>query len=244
MARKRKSSGKSSKCPEPLNTMIDLAAGLTMGVVAAHMEDKYHYKKKGKINPYSATAIGFATGSIKTTKDLLRTGAILGALGSFDVDEGDVVEYRSYTPEDPVFRRIQKPKTNDNRYAWRLNKQVGEKYGISPYDYETPEEYFKAIEEAKDVGIHHSNNGHNLPETLVEDSCVDPSTNEYIFVRVSRLDNGLNEYYLADDNNIAIGDVVKVPTDKGPAAGVILLVQKGSAATAPCPIEALKRLLK
>lgn len=40
MARRKKYSKRSSKCPEPLNTMIDLAAGLTMGAVAAHMEKK------------------------------------------------------------------------------------------------------------------------------------------------------------------------------------------------------------
>ena len=50
MAKRRRSSKKSSKCPEPFNTLIDIAAGLTMGAVANHMEKKYNYSKKGKIN--------------------------------------------------------------------------------------------------------------------------------------------------------------------------------------------------
>ena len=37
---KRKKSRKSSKCPEPLNTLIDIAGGIAMGAVASHMEKK------------------------------------------------------------------------------------------------------------------------------------------------------------------------------------------------------------
>jgi hypothetical protein len=68
---KRKRKRKSSKCPEPLNTMIDLAAGLTMGAVANHMEKKYHYTRKGKINLYAVSALGLASGRMKSTEDIL-----------------------------------------------------------------------------------------------------------------------------------------------------------------------------
>lgn len=45
---KKKYKRKSSKCPEPFNTLIDIAAGVTMGAVADHMEKKYHYSAKAK----------------------------------------------------------------------------------------------------------------------------------------------------------------------------------------------------
>ena len=61
MAKKRKYKKKSSKCPEPFNTIIDIVGGLAMGAIADRMEKKYHYSKKGKINPYAASAIGIAT---------------------------------------------------------------------------------------------------------------------------------------------------------------------------------------
>lgn len=52
MAKKRRK--KSSKCPEPFNTLIDLAAGATMNAIANKMEEKHHYRKRGVPNPYRA----------------------------------------------------------------------------------------------------------------------------------------------------------------------------------------------
>lgn len=130
---------KSSKCPEPLNSMIDLAAGLTMAAIASSKEKKHNYSARGKINPYAATAVGMATGRIKNTEDIIRTGAILGAMGSFDDD----------TCNDPLFSTGSFIHTNDNRCAWRLNCEDGIAYGISPEDYETREEYNEALHNEK-----------------------------------------------------------------------------------------------
>lgn len=33
---KRRKSRKSSKCPEPINTLLDIAGGVTMGIIADH----------------------------------------------------------------------------------------------------------------------------------------------------------------------------------------------------------------
>lgn len=147
MAKRRKK--KSSKCPEPFNTLIDLAAGLTMGAIADHMEKKYHYTKKGKINPYAVSAFGLASGRMKSTEDILRTGAFLGAMGSFDVDTSDPDAPHSYILDDPIFYDIPEAKVNDNRYAWRLNCEDGSEYGIYAEDYETREEYHDAIHREK-----------------------------------------------------------------------------------------------
>ncbi|CAK7023622.1 MAG: hypothetical protein EUB_02240 [Eubacterium sp.] len=146
---KRRKKRKSNKCPEPLNTMIDLAGGLAMGAIAKHMENKYHYSKKGKINPYSVSAIGIASGRMKSTKDILRTGAVLGAMGSFDVDTSDPDTSTRYIYDDPVFGGMNVPRANDNRYAWRLNCEDGSEYGVSPEDYETRDEYHEALHQVK-----------------------------------------------------------------------------------------------
>ena len=224
MARRKKSSKRSSKCPEPINTMIDLAAGLTMGAVAAHMEKKYHYSKKGKINPYTVSAMGLATGKMKSTKDILRTGAVLGALGSFDVEADEEPSCYTYIPEDPVFHQIREIKTNDNRYAWRLNCVDGSEYGIFPEDYETREEYNEAIAEAQ-------------ADLLDDEDCEFDSSNQPDFsdpvaeepiwkLRVSRLDNGVNQFYLTDNPLIKVGDTVIVPTEQGVANGIVISIEK------------------
>lgn len=85
MAKKRRK--KSSKCPEPFNTLINLAAGVTMNAIANKMEEKHHYRKRGVPNPYRASAFGLASGRLKKTEDIIRLGGLMGAMGAFDADE-------------------------------------------------------------------------------------------------------------------------------------------------------------
>lgn len=239
MARRRKSSRKNTKCPEPINTFINLGAGLTMGIIAAHQEKKYHYKEKGKINPYTATAIGFATGSIKSHRDILRTGAILGALGSFDVEADD---YRSdvYTPEDPVFSQIKENRTNNNQYAWRLNCEDGSAYGVSPNDYETREAYHAELRKRQD------SNSQKISVTAPQKYSIGVSkenNDTYVFLRVSRLDNGVNEYYIANEICINVGDIVHIPDEKGNVTGVVLSVEICTKENAPQSPEETRKIL-
>ena len=238
MAKRRKSK-KSSKCPEPLNTMIDIAAGLTMGAVASHMEKKYNYSKKGKINPYAVSAMGLASGRMKSTEDILRTGAVLGAMGSFDVEADEPIAHHRYVPEDPVFRDIRETKKNDNRYAWRLNCEDGSEYGLSPYDYETRDEYNTAIREAKSEGIftepHETDCGRKEKAILTDD--------KYLYVRISRLDNGANQYYISNSPDRKIGDKVNVPTENGSVDGIIIAMTWYTAADAPQPPEETLRII-
>lgn len=234
MARRKKSYKASSKCPEPINTFINLAAGLTMGLIAAHQEKKYHFKEKGKINPYTATAIGFATGSIKSHRDILRTGAILGAMGSFDVEADDRYESQTYTSENPVFNQIREVSSNNNRYAWRLNCEDGSQYDISPYDFETRNAYNDALMHAKSM------NDTKFINYQKENSIIfEPKTDDctYVYLKLSRLDNGINEYYLADSETYQIGQVVNLTTDRGAVVGVVLSINVFTKENAPQPPE-------
>lgn len=229
MAKRRR---KSSKCPEPFNTLIDLAAGLTMGAVASHMEKKYNYSKKGKINPYAVSAAKMAAGRMNSTEDILRTGAVLGAMGSFDVEADNVPSYKPYVPEDPVFSQIRETKVNDNRYAWRLNCEDGSEYGVSPYDYETRAAYNQALANArKDTS--------DAVETSVpkDAEAILVTLEQYKYVRVSRLDNGSNQYFLAGNYPVKVGDTVTVPTESGTAKAIVLAVEFHSAESAPASPE-------
>ena len=223
MAKKRKSSyKKSAKCPEPINTLIDIAGALVMGAIASSKEKKYHYTAKGKINPYAASAFGIATGRMKSTKDILDTGAFLGAMGSFDVESNNRINNRRYGPNNPVFNQIRDVKVNDNRYAWRLNCQDGSEYGIDPTDYETREEYNLAIKAAKgEDSIQKEENTFQC----VENDEPQTTIQAMYCCRVSRLDNGANEYYLTSDSNITVGDTISIQTDKGTTQGVVIAVK-------------------
>ena len=149
---KHKKHKRSSKCPEPFNTLIDIAGGIAMNAIANKMERKYHYSKKGKINPYKVSAFKIGTGGFRSTEDIVRTGGFLGAIGSFDVETDTPYPHQkmiNVVPEDPIFNQIKYSSTINNRYAWRLNCEDGSEYGINPCDYETRDDYNRALEEAK-----------------------------------------------------------------------------------------------
>lgn len=120
MAKKRRK--KSSKSPEPFNTLIDLAAAATLDYVANKSRQK-RGGSKTKIDPYAAAGAAYGMGLINNTEDLIKLGGMLGAVGAFDDENND-----SYTPT---------PSNNRNKYAWRMNCEDGSNYGIYPGNYET-----------------------------------------------------------------------------------------------------------
>lgn len=236
MARKNHKKN-SKKCPEPLNTLIDIAGGLAMNAVADHMEKKYHYSKKGKINPYKVSAVGIASGRMKSTKDIVRTGAVLGALGSFDVDEEDIPEKRTYSSVTELDSGIV-PSSTRNRYAWRLNCEDGTEYGIDPKDYETRELYHEAVSKAKGI----------TPDSQVQSrgaKTFDSNTHSndvFVYCRVSRLDNGVNEYYILEGTLPQIGDTITVPTAEGETTAIVIGIAEYSSDKAPVPPDRTLRI--
>lgn len=117
---KRKKSRKSSKCPESFNSLIDLAGGIAMNAIANKMEQKHNYHQHGVPNPYRTAAFGISSGHMKTTEDVVRLGAVMGAMGAFD---DDTVSRPSLPSEPWEFDGIGSVSANtgNNRYAWRLN---------------------------------------------------------------------------------------------------------------------------
>lgn len=237
MAKKKKKSSRSSgKCPEPFNTLIDIAGGITMNAIADKMEKKHQYRKRGVPNPYRASAFGIASGRMKSTGDIIRLGGALGAMGAFDDDSeihsGVSRVDTSWEYEDITIKAQTK---NTNKYAWRLNCEDGSQFGIHPEDYETRTEYNEALRLAKAVKTDSSELSSPVVHQDRPDSDSQASGDSFIYCRISRLDNGENQYYLSSSSSIKVGDLVTVPTESGIAQGVVLSVEYHTAETAPIP---------
>lgn len=217
---------KSNKCPEPFNTLIDLAQAFTLDYIAYKRRQK-RGEQRNRIDPYEATGIAMGMGLIDDTEDLIKFGGVLGAMGAFDVDEPS-----------PCYR------VNDNRYAWRFNCEDGSEYDISPYDYETRFEYNEALMNAKQTKTTEpvaTTANHN--HTGIE--CDIPPLCSYIICRVSRLDNGTNRYYKTNNETYQIGDMVVVETDGGGTAqGILLSVEYHSDATLPISIDNMLNIVE
>lgn len=248
MAKKRRK--KSSKCPEPFNFLIDLAAGATMNAIANKMEEKHHYRKRGVPNPYRASAIGFSMGKLNKTEDIIKLGGLMGAMGAFDPDDTD----SSYSKKPPRTYRYQTDTyweydnigsnasvKNNNKYAWRMNCEDGSAYGISPLDFETRESYNAALKKRKSesaIEAHKTDTENSY--TSVANSDVEQQVDKsvkYVIYRVSRLDNGQNDYYRSNSKQYSVGDTVSVPTKDGTANAIIIAVKEYDYSSLPKALE-------
>ena len=150
MAKNRRK--KSSKCPEPFNTLIDLAAAATLDYIAYKRRQKRSGEKRNKIDPYAAAGIAMGMGKLNSTEDVIRLGGFLGVMGAFD-DDNDTNDYSTHIPSRTSSRRVYQTRTNKssnkNRYAWRMNCENGSVYGIHPENYETRDEYNAALKSTK-----------------------------------------------------------------------------------------------
>ena len=252
MAKKRRKS--SSKCPEPFNVLIDLAAGITMNAIANKMEDKHHYRKRGVPNPYRASAIGFVTGKLKSTSQILKLGGLLGAMGSFDDGDSDYI----YSPPRPPRINRATPweydnigsvasTKNNNKYAWRMNCEDGSIYGLNPLDYETRDDYNIALNGRKlmnnsDSSVSGTNSFSEKVDVSFE-KC-DSRADKYTYYRASRLDNGINDYYYSKEKAYRVGDTVKVETVDGTVKAIIISVEEGTRNTLPKALEDMELIIE
>lgn len=244
---KRGGKKSSSKCPEPFNTLIDLAGGAAMSAIANKMEKKHQYRKRGKINPYMASAFGISTGRLKSTEDLIRLGGFLGAMGSFDDDdEHDIPEEILYPFDDSNEYGISQVPPHDNRFAWRLNCEDGSEYGIDPEDYETREEYHDALRIARDeAGIGYEEED-KVGEGFFSQTDGQESTTEQSMCRICRvslLGNGDNELFLTMDENISPGDMVQVVEADG-EKGIVLSVEDFSEYAISASLDRMRTVTK
>lgn len=245
MAKKRRK--KSSKCPEPFNTLIDLAAGITMNAVANKMEEKHHYRKRGVPNPYRASAIGMSMGKLNKTEDMIKLGGFLGAMGSFDPDDTKS-DYRSssigYHADEPwKFDNMNiSPTTNSNKYAWRMNCEDGSAYGIYPEDYETRQAYNLALTNAKNKTVSLERDVNSSKEVIETSDVV--TQEKYIYCKVSRIDNGENDYFFLGGLDLRVGDFVVVPTDAGQSKAIVIQITSYTAYEVPKPIEETKEIIE
>lgn len=225
---KRKKRYSAVKYPDPLNTMVDLAGAFAMGAIAKHQIKKDYRRGQGAESVKAATMV-YGMGAMRRgSEGLISLGGLYGVNSALrDIERSEAAARRCAQAYDDW---IDFPpyKTNDNRYAWRLNCEDGSAYGVSPLDYETRDAYNRALSLAKG----------DRPEERRQEPAPEAPREAAPFVespllccRVSRLDNGANEYYLTDDDSIKVGDTITVSTDAGTSEGIVIGVKRLSEMT-------------
>lgn len=243
--RKRSSSG----YPDPISGALSLLGAVAMGAYARHKVKRDYAKGEGEDSVKAAMAV-FGPGSFRRgTAGAVSLGGLFGVNSAIkDINKSaarPVSKPRAPRydggPDLSVYN-----KTNDNRYAWRLNCEDGSAYGIDPGNYETREAYNGALRDAKegyvgavDFGDHKQANNAE-PEAKVNAS--EPTSKVY-FCRISLLTNGKTEYFRTDDQTIKRGDVVTVPDGKSTATGVVVSIDRCSPSTYPQPLEKTPQII-
>jgi len=200
---------KSSKCPEPFNTLIDLAGAAAFDYIANKRRQNRSGKQR-KIDPYEAAGIAFGMGKLESTEDILQLGGMLGAMGAFDDDNADIAPCA----------------TTDSAFGVDLVdifdkpgitlKQLGEAYGISMQDYATRDEFIEALN-----SLRFSSHTH---EKEKESVCT-PRGASHRICRVSDLANGAVHVGLTEDMSISPGCLVKVTSQNDTSIpGIVLSV--------------------
>lgn len=219
---------KSSKCPEPFNTLIDLAATAALNYIGYRRRQKHGGKKKNKIDSYAAAGVAMGMGKLNSTEDVIRLGGFLGAMGAFD-DDNDTNDYSAYTSSGTASRRVYQPSTrkpsNKNRYAWRMNCENGSAYGIHPEHYETRDEYNVALKSVKGNKTATQPQGYITEIRDMETEC-QITRSDITVCKVSRLDNGNNHYCKTNNMLIKVGDTVSIVYKNDTYNGVVISIEK------------------
>lgn len=149
---KRRKSYRSSKCPDPINGMLDLAAALTLGLYTKHKIKKDFEKGEGEESAKAAGMV-FGLGAMRGgSRGIMNLGGLIGLNSALkDIDRK---QQSKYIPSEPPYvdKVLDAPKTvkpHINKHLWRRHCEDGSAYGIDPQNYDTADAYYDALNEAK-----------------------------------------------------------------------------------------------
>lgn len=239
MAKRRKKSS-SKGCPEPLNTMIDLAGAAAMGAFAKHKIKRDYAKGQGKESIEAAMMV-YGMGAFRRgSAGLMSLGGLYGVNSAIKDIERSEQARRLRTPVYDDGIDLSFYKTNDNRYAWRLNCEDGSDFGVYPENYETRDEYNEALREAKD-GYEETEDAGDYEQSDSKEPDTEAAapelTIDVFFCQVSLLSNGKTKYFRTGDQTIKRGDIVAVPEGDNTTTGVVVSIARYSPGTYPQPLE-------
>jgi len=200
-----------TRCPEPFNTLIDLAGAACFDYIVKKRRHK-NGGRRSNIDPYEVAGIAFGMGKLESTEDILKLGGMLGAMGAFDDDKSDV---------DPCTSASIACGTEEVAQFGRPDitlEQLGKAYGVSVRDYATRDEFIEALNMLRFSS--------QKPEMGKVNICTANRT-EYQVCRVSDLANGAIHVGLTGDMSVSPGCLVQVTfTNSSSVTGIVLSVDK------------------
>ena len=156
MGKRRSSYKKSTKCPEPLNTLVDLAGAATLGAIV-RAQIKRDYRNGQGDESVKAAAMVFGAGSLRRgSEGIINLGGLMGlnsALRSIKRDQS-IKRNQTVAKKPPDQDAHSSAETRNNPFTrknvWRDYCEDGSAYGIDPKSFDSPDDYCEALAKAKD----------------------------------------------------------------------------------------------
>lgn len=146
---KRKRYKKSSKCPEPINTLLDFAGAATLGMYVKHKVKKDFQNGRGEESAKAAAAV-FGFGSVRRgSQGIINLGGLVGLNSALKDIENQSFSERTADHSPFVSPIEREPAILHPVGLWRERCEDGTAYGTCPYDYENADDYEDALIEAK-----------------------------------------------------------------------------------------------
>ncbi len=203
---------KSSKCPEPLNTMIDIAGAITMGLFARSKIKRDFEKGEGEESARAAAMV-FGLGSMhKGSRGIMNLGGLIGLNSGL---KSIAKKHTQYIAEPKYINKISEPpkkQTPVRKNMWREYCEDGTPYGIDPNDFSSADEYADALNNAKRKEDLNSISNINIAKS---ENNLDFNDNKHLWRKYceSGIEYGINpeDYDTADDYEEAL---LKAKADK------------------------------
>lgn len=148
MAKRRKS----TKCPEPINTLLDVAGAATLGLYVKHKVKKDFEHGCGEESA-KAAAMVFGMGSLRRgSQGTINLGGLVGLNSALkDIERqqaASTYDSQPYVcPIEPPTPAIKKPAKTG---LWREHCEDGSQYGLYPENFTTADDYADALKAAKE----------------------------------------------------------------------------------------------
>ena len=151
MARRRKS----SRGSDPLDTIVDLAGAVTMGLYARHKIKKDFEKGQGEESAKAGSMV-LGYGAMRGgSRGLISLGGLIGLNSGLKSIERQQQAPQIYEP--PFIDKVSDaPKATSKKIRqnmWRERCEDGSAYGLSPYDFSSADDYEDALNKAKNASV-------------------------------------------------------------------------------------------
>lgn len=146
---------KSSRGSDPLDTIVDLAGAVTMGLYARHKIKKDFEKGQGEESAKAGSMV-LGYGAMRGgSRGLISLGGLIGLNSGLKSIERQQQAPQIYEP--PFIDKVSDaPKATSKKVRqnmWRERCEDGSAYGLSPYDFSSADDYEDALNKAKGASV-------------------------------------------------------------------------------------------